>query len=286
MAPGQPNRRTLPLEAAPLPNMGERRRAVIGLGQVLKEPLRLPSPLIRRLGAYSRLSSADRDALWGLGQLPAYEVAARRDVAREGDNPRVVKLILEGWACRYKTTRDGLRQVLGFLIPGDFCDLDVLVPQRMDHSIGTITRVSVAQLTFERLESVTAEHPRIAQALRWHELVNSSIQREWLVNLGRRTAYERVGHLLVEIFYRLRSAGLTEDDSCDFPITQNDLGDATGLTAVHVNRTLQELRRQGLVELERKRLRLPDLDALIEASGFNPNYLHLDYEGRQLDVLA
>lgn len=244
----------------------------------------MPSALVLRHDAHSRLSSADRDALWSLGQLPAYEVAARRDLAREGDNPRAVKLILEGWACRYKMTRDGLRQVLGFLVPGDFCGLDVLVLQRMNHSIGTITRVSVAQFTFDRLESVSAEHPRIAQALRWHESVDTSIQREWLVNLGRRTAYERVGHLLVELFHRLRSVGLTEGEGCDFPLTQNDLGDATGLTSVHINRTLQELRRQGLVVLERKRLRLPNLEALSDASGFNPNYLHLDHEGMYIDA--
>jgi CRP-like cAMP-binding protein len=244
----------------------------------------LTTPLLPRLNTYSKLSQADTHALESLSRSPLQEVSPRRDVIREGENPTHVRLVLEGWACRYKTTREGQRQIVGFLIPGDFCDPNVLVLRHMDHSIGAITRVRVAQIAPERVGEVTAEHPRIAQAFWWHELVNASIQREWLLNLGQRSAYERLGHLLVEIFFRMRTVGLADSDSCEFPLTQNDLADATGLTSVHVNRTLQDLRRQGLVELDRKRLRLPNLQAVMNASGFNPNYLHLDDEGRPLDA--
>lgn len=244
----------------------------------------MATPLLLRLNKYSKLSQADTQVLEGLSRSPVHEISPRRDLIREGDNPRHVRLMLEGWACRYKTTREGQRQIVGFFIPGDFCDLNVFVLRHMDHSIGAITRLRVAQIPPERLEEVTAEHPRIAQAFWWHELVNASIQREWLLNMGQRSAYERLGHLFVEIFFRMRTAGLAERDGCEFPLTQNDLADATGLTSVHVNRTLQDLRREGLVELERKRLRLPDLSALMNASGFNPNYLHLDHEGRHLDA--
>jgi CRP-like cAMP-binding protein len=244
----------------------------------------LTTPLLLRLNTYSKLSKADTQALEGLSRSPVHDAPPRRDLIREGENPYHVRLVLQGWACRYKSTREGQRQVVGLFIPGDFCDLNVFVLRHMDHSIGTITRVRVAHIDPESLEKVTAEHPRIAQAFWWHELVNASIQREWLLNMGQRSAYERLGHLFVEIFFRMRTAGLAESDSCEFPLTQNDLADATGLTSVHVNRTLQDLRREGLVELERKRLRLPDLEALMDASGFNPNYLHLDHEGRHLDA--
>jgi CRP-like cAMP-binding protein len=244
----------------------------------------LTTPLLLRLNTYSKLSQADTQTLEALSRSPVHEVSPRRDVIREGENPRHVRLVLEGWACRYKSTRDGQRQIVGFFIPGDFCDFNVFVLRHMDHSIAAITRLRVAQIAPERVEEVTAEHPRIAQAFWWHELVNASIQREWLLNMGQRSAYERLGHLFVELFFRMRTAGLTERDSCEFPLTQSDLADATGLTSVHINRTLQDLRREGLVELERKQLRLPDLTGLINASGFNPNYLHLDHEGRYLDA--
>jgi CRP-like cAMP-binding protein len=128
------------------------------------------------------------------------------------------------------------------------------------------------------------DHPRITQALFWDELVTVAIQREWTLNVGQRTAYERIAHLLCELYLRLRTVGLTDGTSCHFPLTQVDLADATGLTAVHVNRTLQELRRDGLIELQSKTLTIPDLNALRQVALFNDNYLHLDREGAHLDA--
>jgi CRP-like cAMP-binding protein len=133
------------------------------------------------------------------------------------------------------------------------------------------------------MDCLIENYPRVTQALWWEALVNAAIQREWTLNLGQRTAYERIAHLLVELFCRLKSVRMTQGDSCDFPLTQNDLADAAGLTAVHVNRTLQELRRDGLIVLEHKRLTIPDLKRLAEAAMFNASYLHLDHEGRHLD---
>jgi CRP-like cAMP-binding protein len=154
----------------------------------------------------------------------------------------------------------------------------------MDHSIGAITRLKVAMITPEEMSALTEGRPRVTQALWWHELVTTAIQREWTVNLGQRSAYERLGHLLVELYLRLKTVGRAQDGRCDFPLTQNDLADATGLTAVHVNRTLQELRRDGLIELERKQLHILDLERLRDVSMFNANYLHLEREGRHLDA--
>lgn len=243
----------------------------------------MDTALALKLNVYAKLSQDERAALAAVS-TSTVSVSPRRDVVREGDRPHVVRLVLSGWACRYKTTPDGHRQIVGLFIPGDFCDLNVYVLRHMDHSIGALTTIKVAEITPEQIEQLMDDHPRVARALWWHELVNASIQREWLLNVGARGAYERLAHLFVEMFFRMRAVGLAEQDSCEFPLTQDDLGDVTGLTAVHINRTLQELRREGLVELERRRLRIPDLDALMQAAQFNPNYLHLDREGRHLDA--
>jgi CRP-like cAMP-binding protein len=212
------------------------------------------------------------------------QVSPRRDLIREGDAPKSVFLVLEGWACRYKQLPDGRRQVVAFFIPGDLCDLNVYILKEMDHTVGAISTIKVAEISRDEFEQVMADHPRITQALFWNELVTIAIQREWTLNLGQRTAYERIAHLFVEMFLRLEVVGLTTGNSCEFPLTQNDIADATGLTAVHVNRTLQDLRRDGLVELHSRVLTIPDLKALKDAALFNDNYLHLDREGRHLDA--
>jgi len=185
---------------------------------------------------------------------------------------------MDGWGARYKSLPDGKRQIVSIFLPGDFCDVNVYILRHMDHSICAITRMKVAMITPEEMNALTTERPRLTQALWWHELVNAAVQREWTLNLGQRTAYERLGHLLVELYVRLRAIGRANHNRCDFPLTQNDLADATGLTAVHVNRTLQELRGDGLIELERRQLHILDLERLMGASMFNPNYLHLDHE--------
>lgn len=240
--------------------------------------------MVSKLLTYTRLSREDRSALEALCRAPSLEAPPRRDLIREGDAPQAVRLILSGWACRYKGLPDGRRQIVAFMVPGDFCDLNVYILKEMDHSIGAITRVSYAQIAPEEIERIMEERPRIAQALLWHELVAASIQREWLLNVGQRSAYERIAHLIAELFLRLRAVGLTDGPSCDFPITQTDIAEAAGLTAVHVNRTLQHLRADGLIHLTQKRLTVPDLGKLMDAALFNPNYLHLGHEGRHLDA--
>ncbi len=242
------------------------------------------SPLSLRLEAYTKLSQDDRAIIDRLSRRGMRDVAARRDLIREGDKPTSVFLIMEGWACRYKQLPDGRRQIVALFVPGDVCDMNAYILKEMDHSIGAITAVKVAEIGRDDFEQLMQDHPRITQALFWDELVTVSVQREWTLNVGQRTAYERIAHLLVELFLRLRAVGLTNGNSCDFPLTQVDLADATGLTAVHVNRTLQELRRQGLIELKGRTLTISDLDALKNAAAFNDNYLHFDREGAHLDA--
>lgn len=241
------------------------------------------SPVASKLEAFTRLSADDRAGLAQVSRNVRF-VESRRDLVSEGDRPRYVHLVLDGWACRYKSLPDGKRQIVALFVPGDFCDVNVYILKAMDHSIGALTRLKVAMITPDEMNGLTEGRPRVTQALWWHELVTTAIQREWTVNLGQRSAYERLGHLLVELYLRLKTVGRATDGRCDFPLTQNDLADATGLTAVHVNRTLQELRKDGLIELERKQLRILDLERLKDISMFNPNYLHLEREGRHLDA--
>lgn len=240
--------------------------------------------LALRLQAYTRFSKDDLSAIDRISRRGLRDVGARRDLVREGDPPRFVYLILDGWACRYKTLPDGRRQIVALFVPGDLCDLNIYILREMDHNIGAVTRLKVAEIGREDFERLMLEHPRITQALFWNELVNVATQREWTLSLGQRTAYERIAHLLCEIFLRLKTVDLTDGKSCHFPLTQVDIADASGLTAVHVNRTLQELRRDGLIELSSKTLTIPDLGALKAVAMFNDNYLHLDHEGAHLDA--
>lgn len=243
-----------------------------------------PGPAVAsKLEAFTRLSEEDRAALAELSKNFKY-VDARRDLISEGDKPRYVHLVLDGWACRYKTLPDGKRQIVSLFVPGDFCDVNVYILKAMDHSIAAITRLKVAMISPDEMNDLTTGRPRVTQALWWHELVTAAVQREWTLNLGQRSAYERLAHLLIELNLRLQVIGRASQGRCDFPLTQNDLADATGLTAVHVNRTLQELRRDGLIELERRQLRILDLERMMDAAMFNANYLHLDHEGRHLDA--
>jgi CRP-like cAMP-binding protein len=241
------------------------------------------SRLVRKLEQFVRLSPADHAMLTRAAAERVRIFGPRVDIVREGDKPKDVHLILSGWACRYKQLEDGRRQIVSFFLPGDICDLNIFILREMDHSIGTITSVTIADLSRDFFDEISAGYPRIATAFWWESLVNSAIQREWTMSLGQRTASERMAHLLCEIFFRLRLAGLARGDSCDFPLTQADLADATGLSKVHVNRTLQELRAAELIGLKGKSLRIPNLELLMSAGLFNANYLHMEHEGRLFD---
>lgn len=231
--------------------------------------------LTRRLEEFIPLTQADRDELARVTGRCTHTVQPRRDLLRQGDAPHSLYLILEGWACRYRTLADGRRQIVDFAIPGDLCDLNLFILDQMDHSVGAVTRLKVAEIGRQAFLGVVTSSPNITTALWWQELVSKSVQREWLVNVGRRIAQERIAHLFCEMFLRLESVGLTNGFTCEFPATQTDIADATGLTSVHVNRTIQELRREGLVILEKQKLTIPDMLALQGVALFNPEYLHL-----------
>lgn len=244
----------------------------------------LASWLIRKIERYVQLSGEDRRLLYQLVDGSMRRIAPRRDLICEGTHAPHVLLLLEGWAVRTRMLADGRRQIVSLLLPGDVCDAHAYVLKEMDHTITALTRLRVAEVPRDRLEKVIDESPRLCRALWWQELASSAIQREWTLNLGQRSAFERIAHFLCETFVRLQALGLTQGESCDFPIVQNDLADITGLTAVHVNRTLQELRRSGLIVLNHRRLTIPDLERLQDVALFSRNYLHLDREGAYLDA--
>jgi CRP-like cAMP-binding protein len=231
--------------------------------------------LARRLGNFAALNEIEIASLRQLVAGPHRTVGARQDVLREGDAPLMAFLVTSGWASRYKTLEDGRRQTLAFLIPGDLCNINDHILDELDHSIGAITQLSYLEIAHDKLESLAAAQPGLGRALWWQLLTGLSVQREWTLNLGQRSAIERISHLFCEMFLRLRAVGLTQGTTCDLPITQIDLSEATGLTSVHVNRTLQEMRARNLVRLKGRRLDIPDLERLERTALFNPTYLHL-----------
>lgn len=240
--------------------------------------------LVNKLQHFTRLSSRDKAALERMCRERIRHFDPGEDIARQGDPATYINVVIQGWAWRYKYLADGRRQVTSFFLPGDICDLYVFVLRKMDHFIGAITPVSVAQVSRSEFDEATLRHPRVLHALLWDTLVSASIQREWTVNLGQRTGYERVAHLFCETFTRLRTAGKARGRSCDWPLRQAQIADAVGLSPVHVNRIIQELRAHGLIELNDRILTVPDIDALMAAALFERDYLHLDREGRHLDA--
>lgn len=229
--------------------------------------------LTRKLEAFGPLPEADRRLLDEVIQ-PTQEIGPRADLIREGDAPKDVNLILEGFACRYKMLPDGTRQIVAYLVPGDFCDLHVFILKAMDHTIATLSRCTVVKISRARILELM-QRPAIARAFWWAALVDEATLREWLINVGARSAEQRVAHLLCELLLRLETVGLTNGNTYELPITQAELADTVSLTSVHVNRVLQRLRQDGLITLKGKHLVIRDIERLKAVSGFNPNYLHL-----------
>jgi CRP-like cAMP-binding protein len=234
--------------------------------------------LIRKLNAFNPISQEGEQAIQQMASRRVVTLPRRQDIISEGENPKTVNLIVDGWACRYRTLEDGRRQILAFFVPGDLADLHVYVLDSMDHSIGAITPLHYAMLDPDEFEKLGDTHPKVLRALWWDSLLSSSIQREWLVSVGQRNALESLAHLVCELFLRLKMVGLVENHCCQFPLTQSDIADALGMTQPHVSRTLKELNDTGLVEIRRGTLKMHNLRGLKSLAQFNPNYLHHLYE--------
>jgi CRP-like cAMP-binding protein len=231
--------------------------------------------LVRKLERYAVLPEAARRGLEQLALAERY-LAPREDVFRTGDTPRHLNLMLEGWACRYVHLEDGRRQISAILLPGDLCDMRMALLQSFDHSLGAITPLRIAVIEPATLSALAEAHPILERALMWNSLVEESIARAWITNIGQRAASERLAHLFSEIFTRLETVGLTDGTSCSFPLTQEQLADAVGISTVHVNRSLMDLRAAGLIALKDKVLTIINRDALASFAMFDPTYLHFE----------
>ncbi|CAO4174870.1 Crp/Fnr family transcriptional regulator [Methylorubrum extorquens] len=231
--------------------------------------------LIRKLESIATLTDEQRQAVLSL-PVRTHTLAARQDIVRDGDKPSHCCLILDGWACRYKLLGDGRRQILSFHIPGDVPDLQSLHIHTMDHSLATVTKATVAFIPHESLMELTLRHPSIGTLLWRDTLIDAGIFRAWMIGMGRRSAFEQVAHLFCEMYLKLQAVGLAEHYRCPLPLTQIDLADALGLTSVHVNRVLKEMRGRTLITLHGQTLVIEAWDELLRVAEFDPTYLHLE----------
>lgn len=230
--------------------------------------------LIRKLESIVALSDDERRALLSLTVM-VKSLDADQDIVRDRDRPSECALVLEGFVCRYKLIADGKRQILGFYIPGDIPDLQSLYLPVMDHSVGTLIPSKIAFIPHDSIRTLLREQPRLAESFWRDTLIDAAMFREWMIGLGRRDAYTRIAHLFCELFVRYRAVGLANGEGFDLHTTQAELGDALGLSTVHVNRVLQDLRKDGLIALRGKFLTILDWAGLKEAGEFDPLFLHL-----------
>jgi CRP-like cAMP-binding protein len=218
----------------------------------------------------------DEDDIRAIHNLPirTREVGPHHVIVAEGDRPQDCCLIGEGFAFRSKTTFDGLRQILSLHIPGEIPDLQSVHLKLMDHDLTTLTPCTLGFIPHEAVRHLTRTRPNVAAAF-WREtLIDAAIFREWVVDLGRRSATARMVHLLAELYHRLEAIGRARGGMFELPITQTELADCLGLSTVHVNRVLQDLRRQSLLKVNRSEFRLLKQQQLQELAGFDPAYLH------------
>jgi CRP-like cAMP-binding protein len=229
-----------------------------------------------KLEQFRRFSDEDRQLLNELTAKRQKHYGAREDVVREGEHSPDIHIILSGMACRYKILQDGRRQIMAFLVAGDPCDAEIFILKEMDHSIGTLAPSVIASIPGDAMKDLLFHRPGIALAFWWNTLQDEGVLRERIIDEGRRDAYSRIAFLIYEILLRLRAVGVMDDEHFEFPVTQSDLADATGLTPVHVNRMLQRLREERLITTEGKRWTVLDPAGLRRAAQFEANYLHLD----------
>ena len=196
-------------------------------------------------------------------------------LVREGEAPIHCSALISGFAYRHKLTVEGARQIVSLLIPGDPLDLQHLFLDEADHNVQTLTRAEVALIPRAELQRIARERPAVGEAFMVNMLVDASIFREWVTNVGRRDARSRIAHLLCEFAVRLDHQQLAEEYGSQLPMTQEQLADATGLTPVHVNRMLKGLEADGLIERDGRSIKFPDWERLKREADFTERYLHL-----------
>jgi CRP-like cAMP-binding protein len=231
--------------------------------------------MVQRLERRSPLPQADREALLALSHN-VRKLPAAAHIVRDGDTPDFCTLLLSGFAYRYKLTGEGGRQIISLHCAGEFLDLQNSFLGVADHSVQMLTEGELALLPVGVFQELALTRPAIGRALWIDTLIDASIFREWVVNVGRRDSRARVAHLLCEFSLRLEAAGLASNHQYELPMTQEQLADAVGLTSVHVNRVLKQLGEEGLIRRDRRSILIVDWKRMREAGDFNERYLHHD----------
>jgi len=235
--------------------------------------------LIRKLAQFDRLSDAERQLL-EQAAVRQRAVAKGEDLVREGDRPSESLFLITGFAARYNLLRKGKRQITALHVPGDFVDLHSFLVKKMDHGVTAITACTVGVVPHDALRSISETQPHLTRLLGLNIAVDAAIHRQWIVSIGRQSALEHAAHLFCEVFLRLQAVALTEDYSFKFPLTQAELGDTLGLSTVHVNRVIQELRAEGLIAWRGETVTITDWPRLQHVAEFDPTFLSLESEPR------
>lgn len=230
---------------------------------------------IARLERRSPLGEAGREALLGL-PYSLRKLPAGGHIIRDGDRPEFCALLLTGFAYRYKITGDGGRQIISIHMASEFVDLQHSFLGVADTSVQTLTEAEVAFIPRGAIEELALCNPAVGRALWIDTLIDASIFREWVVNVGRRDSRARIAHILCEFSLRLEAAGLARNHRYELPMTQEQLADAVGLTSVHVNRVLRQLGEEGLISRDRRHIVIENWARLRDAGDFNERYLHHD----------
>ncbi|MGX6647069.1 Crp/Fnr family transcriptional regulator [Maricaulaceae bacterium MS644] len=236
----------------------------------------LQSPLARKLEAFVALSDVDRATLARLTRRRK-SFRAGHQLIHEGQENAAAYIMAEGWANSYKLLPEGERLIVDVQIPGDFLGLRSVLFRTSDHTIEAVTRIEVSEVLSSDILDAFATAPRLATAVLWAASRDEAMVVEHLVNLGRRSAEERMAHFLLELGSRLQLIGIGDATGYDCPLTQYHLADALGLSAVHVNRILRQLRENGLVTVQKKRVTYDNLEGLSQLAGFDIAYL--DHSG-------
>jgi CRP-like cAMP-binding protein len=234
---------------------------------------------LKKLRVRDDISGEEEEAIRS-AMLEVRQVAADAPVIRHGRDLHESILLLEGWMARTTAMASGHQQISELQFSGDFVDLHGLTLKRLDHNVIAITDCRYAVFPHDRLRRMLEKHPHLTRVYWLMTNIDAAIHREWTVSLGRRAAPSRMAHLFCEILERLRIVGQTTGNSYQFPLTQQELGDCLGITAVHVNRTLQGLRRRNLIEVEKGWVTILDLPGLMALGEFENDYLYLDKRPR------
>ena len=237
------------------------------------------TPLFLNLGQHDTLSEGEK-ALLTEAIVETTEFAAGTDIVTVGSRPGHSSLLMDGFAGRYKMLSDGGRQITALHVAGDFVDLHAFLLKTMDHGIIALSRCRVGFAKHGDLKVITEKAPHLARLLWLDTLVDGAIHREWIVAMGRRSRKSHLAHLICELFVRLEGVGLTSGSSFHFPLSQAQMADVLGLSAVHMNRVIQGLRREGLISWVNHTISILDWDKIRELAEFDPTYLSMVKEPR------